>query len=232
MFLAQKNIKMCIFSALLFTGTKALSQNNKVGTWNLVNAEYYIKSKFFIWGEVQTRSQKMYQDFYYHELKGGMGYKPTKDITLLLGTGQYGTYSEGGNFKSPVLSHEFRIWEQLVLNNHIGRGKIEHRYRIEQRWRNGEYRNRFRYRFNPVIAINKSTIEKGTLFLSVYDEVFLTDVGPHFERNRVFAGLGYQVGKPVMVQVGWLNQFDYSAESKSTNKNYVQLGVYLQLNKE
>jgi len=231
MFLPQKLVKLSFVVLSVFITTCAFAQDSRVGTWNLVNAEYYIKNKYFVWGEVQTRSQKIYQEFYYHELKTGLGYKPNRNVTLLLGVGQYGTYSNGGNFKTPMANHEFRLWEQLVLNNYFGGAKIEHRYRIEQRWRGGEYRSRFRYRFFPMIPINKPNIEKGALFLAIYDEIFLTDIGPHFERNRIFGGLGYQVGAPVMVQVGWLNQYDFSAEKVATNKNFLQLGVYLQFNK-
>ena len=225
-------LKFGLTVVLIIITTTVFSQNNKVGTWSLINTEYYIKNKYFIWGEVQTRSQKVFSDFYYHELKAGIGYKPNQNITFLLGLGQYGTYSNDGNFKTPMLNHEFRIWEQLALNNYFGPAKIEHRYRIEQRWRGGKYRNRFRYRFFPMVAINKPGIEKGAVFIAAYDEIFLTDVGSHFERNRVFAGIGYQVSKPLMIQVGWLNQYDLSADNVATNKNFLQLGVYLQLNKQ
>lgn len=45
----------------------------------------------------------------------------------------------------PYVNDEFRIWQQLVLTNNIGRIKLEHHYRIEQRFTsNAGYRNRFR----------------------------------------------------------------------------------------
>src|SRR4051812_9321007 len=169
--------------ALVSISPDLMSQTNVLGSWDVANAEYYLNNKWNLWGEVQTRSQKLTDDFYYHELKGGVNFKPNKNLAVLLGTGQYGTYSNGGNFKSPVLSHEFRIWEQLTLVNNIGRVKIEHRYRIEQRWVNDNYRNRFRYRLNPIIPINKPAVEKGTLFATIYDEIFLTNRAQYFERN-------------------------------------------------
>jgi len=232
MFSKIKILKAVIFLSAFFITTNAFSQNNRVGTWELINAEYYFHQKYFVWAEAQTRSQKVFQDFSYDELKGGFGFKPNKNITVLVGIGQYETYTIGGNFKKPMTSDELRVWEQLVLNNYISRVKIEHRYRIEQRWRSGAFRNRFRYRFNPIIPLNKSSIEPGTLFASVYDEIFLTDIGPHFERNRVFGGLGYQFNKKLMVQVGWLNQYDISASNVATNKNFLHTSVYLQLHKQ
>ena len=74
----------------------------------------------------------MTDQFYYHELKGRVNFKPDKNVAILLGTVKYANYSNGGNFKSPVLTHEFRLWEQLTLVNTIDRLKDEKRYRIEQ----------------------------------------------------------------------------------------------------
>src|SRR5947209_16480812 len=101
------------------------------------------------------------------------------------------------------------MWEQFVLNNNIDRIKIEHRYRVEQRWINGNYFNRFRYRLNAVVPLNHSTTIPKTIFVSVFDEVFFTDKVPYFIRNRFFAGTGYQFNKIFTMQVGFIRQFDY-----------------------
>ena len=216
------NLKAIFFLMALFFTTLVAGQSNYLGAWNVVNADYQLNGKWSAWGEVQTRSQKFFNDFFYHELKGGGSFKPNKNVGLLIGFGQYATYSNGGNFKSPVLAHEFRMWEQLTLVNNINRIKIEHRYRIEQRWRGNEYRNRFRYRINPVIPINKSSIEKGCFYASVFDEIFLSDQAPHFERNRLFAGLGYQPLTTMTIQMGWIRQYDYNIASGGVHKDFFQ----------
>jgi hypothetical protein len=64
-------------------------------------------------GRSTVKVQKLTDRFYCHELKGGINFKPGKNVAILLGTGQYATYSNGGNFKSPVLTHEFTLWEQF-----------------------------------------------------------------------------------------------------------------------
>ncbi len=229
--LYKKTFRAAICSLALLCISSALkSQSNVLGSWNVANAEYYLNKKWNLWGEVQLRSQKLTDQFYYHELKGGINYKPNKNLAVLLGSGQYVTYSNGGNFKSPVLSNEFRLWEQLTLVNNIDRLKIEHRYRIEQRWLTIGYRNRFRYRLNPIIPINKSTVEKGTLFASIYDEIFLTNKGQYFERNRFFCGLGYQFSNPFTLQIGWIRQFDYLGNNTGRKKDFLQTTLFLRLN--
>ena len=64
------------------------------------------------------------------------------------------------------------------------------------------YRNRIRYRFNAFLPLNHPTFTSKTAFLSVYDEVFFNPRGPVFERNRLYAGLGYQFDKHWAVQAG------------------------------
>ncbi|MDB5246442.1 MAG: hypothetical protein JWQ40_836 [Segetibacter sp.] len=214
----------------LFYTTNAKSQNDKLGTWNILNAEYYLNKKWNVWVEGQLRTQKFVDDIYYHQMKGGFSYKLNKTTVFLFGAGQYATYSNGGNFKSPAISHEFRMWEQLTLTSNISRLKIEHKYRAEQRWFNRIYRNTFRYRFNPIVPINKHVIEKGTIYASVFNEVFMTNKAPYFERNRIFLGLGFMINDPLTVQAGFFRQFDYSLSNPGTRKDFIQTSVSFRLN--
>lgn len=207
------------------------AQSSFFGSWNVVNAQYSFTEKTSIWIEGQLRSQKFINDFFYHEMKTGINIKPNKNFNILLGMGQYATYSNGGNFKSPTLSHEFRLWEQFTLVNNIGRVKLEHRYRIEQRWRNDNYLNRFRYRINPIIPVNKPKMTNHTIFATLYNEVFFTDKPSYFERNRFFAGLGYQFSKTISVQTGWIRQFDYTP-STSTSKDFMLTTLFIRMHQK
>ncbi|WP_229201761.1 DUF2490 domain-containing protein [Arsenicibacter rosenii] len=169
------------------------------------------------WGgfaEVQARTNGLFSQYFYNELKGGVSYDLDKNFTVMLAGGRYATYdykavSEG------TLTLEKRFWEQLIINQYLARVKFEHRYRVEQRWlesRDGtiSYRNRIRYRLNGFLPINQKTVSPGAFFLSVYDEIFLNPKGPTFERNRLYAGLGYQFSKSLIVQAGWVNQTNYN----------------------
>ena len=183
--------------------------------------------------EVQARSQNLYTDFFYHQYKGGLFYYfSDTHNSVLLGGGRYTTYNYSGNFKSPVTTDEFRIWEQLILNNVYKHFNVEHRYRLEQRWVNNVFRPCFRYRLNPVYTINHEKLMPKTLFLSVYDEIFLGNNNPHFERNRYYYGMGYQFTNSFILQMGLLNQTDYNAKGgESSNKNYLQTSVIFNLDK-
>jgi hypothetical protein len=210
----------------------SFAQNDKLGTWNIVNFKYNTDQKWSVWAESQTRSQLFFNNFFYYEIKGGFGYSIDKNFSLLFGTGRYATYSNDGNFKKPFANEEFRLWEQVTMNQYLDRLKFEHRYRIEQRWlANGGYRNRFRYRLNAVLPLKNKRLDPKTFYLTAFDEVFLTNVAPYFERNRIFGGVGYKFNSAFVLQPGYIYQFDYRADNTKSGKGFFQVALFIELEK-
>lgn len=168
------------------------------------------------------------RDFNYYEYKGGISYDISKNFTVLLGVGRYTTY-QVDEYDSP-LTRETRLWQQLTQSQNIGRLKFEHRYRVEQRWLThrdrDEYRNRIRYRLNLQIPLNNEEIEAKTWFVSTYNEIFLNPNLQPFERNRLYAGLGYELSPEWILQAGWLNQYDYSPGTPRHKNNLVLTAVF------
>ncbi|TGE28190.1 DUF2490 domain-containing protein [Hymenobacter metallicola] len=186
------------------------------GSWGIgtVVLPGSVEKKWGGYAEVQARSNRLFNQYFYNELKGGVSYNLDKNFTVLLGAGRYHTYDEPG----PV-NVEKRLWQQLVLSQFMDRLKLEHRYRVEQRWQtfptdggndSTAFRQRLRYRLNAFLPLFHHTITDKTLFLSVYDEIFLNPRGPVFERNRVYAGVGYQFDKHLSAQLGWVRQANYT----------------------
>jgi len=141
------------------------------------------------------------------------------------------TYSDGNNFKKPYVNKEWRLWEQFLVNNYLGRVKLENRIRIEQRWTSSlGYRNRFKYRFNMVVPVTDKKIKPGTLYLTGWDEIYLTNSDPHFETNRMYAGAGLQISRQLTVQSGFLSQVSYKPDDTHSGKNYIQLTILVETN--
>ena len=226
----KRSVMACI--CLTFV-TLATAQTSNVGTWNIADLYYKLNSHYTLWMEVQTRSQNIYSDFFYHQYKGGLFYNfPNSHNSIFFGGGRYTTYNYSGNFKSPVTTDEFRIWEQLILNNVYSHFNVEHRYRLEQRWVNNVFRPCLRYRLNPTYPINHSTIVPKTLFVSAYDEIFIGNNNPHFERNRYYLGMGYQFSFLFTLQMGLINQTDFNAKGGQTDKNYIQTTLMFSTSKK
>ncbi len=221
-------MKLKITIIVLLISKFAFAQNKGLGTWHVVNAQLSLSQKWEVFTELQTRSNSFFDDFFYYELKGGLSYSINSNFSFLAGAGRYATYAGNGNFAKPFDSEEFRIWQQVTMNQYLERLKIEHRYRAEQKWMSGGYRNRFRYRLNMMLPLNNAKLVPGTFYLNVYDEIFLNNKAPHFERNRFFAGAGYILTPVTTVQAGYVNQYNYSL-SKRGAKNFLQFSLMLQL---
>jgi len=208
---------------LLFTLPAAFAQNSKAGTWGIATIVLPGDSshKWGGYSEFQIRTNGVLSQFMYDEIKAGISYDIDKDFTVLLGTGRYTTF-DYQNLSAGPITTENRLWEQVTTNQFLYRLKLEHRYRVEQRWVNGAYRNRFRYRLNVFVPFNHTKVIAKTWFLSVFDEVFLNNEVPNFERNRISAALGYQFDRSWIFQAGWINQYNYT-EASSNNKNNLML---------
>ena len=223
-------VQVIVLLAFLFINLSAQAQNNKTGVFGIATIVLPGDSAHR-WGgyaELQTRSDKPFNQFFYYETKAGISYDLDNSFTALLGTGRYVTDDNPENLK---VATEFRLWEQMTVNQFLDRIKLEHRYRIEQRWVNGLYRNRFRYRLNMFVPLNNTKIVAKTFFISIYDEVFLNNAAPNFERNRFSAALGYQFNKSINVQAGWLNQYNYSP-TFAADKNNLALTFMYRINRK
>ncbi|RYG47394.1 MAG: DUF2490 domain-containing protein, partial [Chitinophagaceae bacterium] len=222
-------MRTILVALLLFSSLSAISQRSHFGTWNVITTRVTLSEKWGFYNELQLRSQSFYNDHFYHEVKGGVSYAINKNFVVLLGVGDYQTYTDGGNFVKPVTAHETRLWQQLTMNHYLERIKFEHRYRIEQRWFNTGYRNRFRYRLNTAVPLNHKKMGPKTFYLAAFNEIFLTNKPPYFERNRLFAGTGYQMSKHFTIQPGYVYQFDYR-NNIGLGKHFFQLTLTIDIN--
>jgi hypothetical protein len=209
--------------ALVAGGAQA-QEFRDLGTWNILNARFQLNDRWQVSAEAQLRSLSFYQNFHYYEFKGGVGYKVTDQMAVFVGAGSYQTYAEGGNFVTPKVNDEFRAWSQVSLNNFWGRLRLEHRYRWENRWTLRGYRNRFRYRLQALLPLNRPKAQPGALYAVGWTELFLTDRATYFERSRNFLGLGYELNPRLAFQLGWVRQFDYFVTDE-IGRNFVQVSV-------
>lgn len=207
------------------------AQKENISSFNSVSLNYQFHPKFFLFSEFQTRGNEDFSHLDYYEIKGGIGYILTKNHKPLIGIGRYVNYTE-----KALSKEEFRFWLQDVINLNYGIFKFENRFRAEQSWfyepqkEVHSKRNRFRYRLNISAPLNSKKVEKGTISANIYDEVFfITPLKPAFARNRVYAGLSYQIQKELSLSCGYLWQREFGA---ITNRNFHYLYLALNINLE
>jgi hypothetical protein len=173
-----------------------------------------------------------------HQIRGTMDMFLTNNITISpIGYVYTWNYQYG---KQPLsIPENFHcFFEQINIKHNTGRVFLEQRARLEQRWQenkieqtdgsykveNYTYQNRFRYRFMINVPINKKMMSAGTVFLSAWDEVFVSfGKNIHYnlpDQNRIYGGLGYKFNKYGTVQLGYLNQLIIKKEGTLAESNH------------
>jgi hypothetical protein len=207
---------------LLISASPILAQQDAVGNWLMYFGTNKVSHNWSIHSEVQYRNHTITPINPEQLLiRMGMNYHINQNAFVTIGYGYVSGYEYQSEQSNPE-SEEHRIWQQFILTNKVGRVKFEHRYRVEQRWVNNDYRNRFRYRLMLFIPVNKPVIEKGAVFFGLYNEIFINGESPFFDRNRLYGALGYQINKISNVQVGMLNQ-----QQEGFGKWYLQLAIFI-----
>jgi hypothetical protein len=216
------------FLFLVSIALKGSAQTTGLGTWNIFNTKFTYTEKWSFFAEGQLRSLGFYNQFNYHELKGGVHYSIRPSVLFTLGAGSYQTYQPSGNFTIPKTNSEFRLWPQLIVLTNLGRINIEQRFRTEFRWQSIGFRNRYRYRMVASYPFGAATKGFKPWQVSVGDEIFFGKQNPFFEQNRLQLSLNYRLSQEMLVQLGYLNQV-LVATPKATRNHYLVLGYYLEI---
>jgi hypothetical protein len=200
----------------------SFSQNSETGNWFMYFGNQKINPKWNWHNEVQYRNYNFIGDTNQLLLRTGIGYNLTEDNNnLLLGYGFINTQKYIPNSEEKTDSNEHRIYQQFITKQKIGRLFINHRYRIEERFIKANFQMRFRYLLGINIPINTKTLEKNTIYLSAYNEIFINAESPIFDRNRLYGALGYYIHKNIKIEAGFMAQ-----TLENSNRNQFQIAIF------
>jgi hypothetical protein len=226
--------KNLIISLLLIIGIapKGIAQINedKLGAWYMYFYNTTIKTgPWGVQGDIQYRNFNLMGDLEQLLLRSGITYKPQNaNIKFTLGYGHITTGTFGDDEST---TQESRIYQEALYPVKFGeRFFTNHRFRYEQRFvESQDFRTRYRYNLFVNIPINQKTMGKNTLYLALYNELFINGerkVGNNkkvelFDRNRLYAALGFYIQKQLKVQLGVMTQTTNAVE-----KNQLQLSIH------
>ena len=200
----------------------SFSQKSETGTWFMYFGNQKINPKWNWHNEVQYRNYNFIGDTNQLLLRTGIGYNLTEDNNnLLLGYGFINTQKYLPNSEQKTDLNEHRIYQQFITKQKIGRLFINHRYRIEERFIKSNFQMRFRYLLGINIPINTKTLEKNTIYLSAYNEIFINAESPIFDRNRLYGALGYYIHKNIKIEAGFMAQ-----TLENSNRNQFQIAIF------
>ena len=198
--------------------------DDQVHGWVAYQGNHKLNRKFDLHTEYQWRRANGFSDWQQSLARVGLDYKLNPSVTVSCGYAWILTYPYGSQ---PIANqtHENRLWQQLILKQPIGNFQVQHRYRLEQRWTDNQFKQRIRYRAQILIPLQKSFVDnKQGLFLNVNNEVFLgfgKGIGKNIlDQNRFIGAVGYQFNKDFSLQMGYLNQFVIKSDGLHMERNH------------
>lgn len=209
---------------VLLVGT-ARAQDSKQGNWWMLFNNYSLGGGWNWHAEAQYRNYNFAGDLQQLLLRSGIGYNLSEgNNNLLLGYAYVlsANYVPGTDQKRENVEH--RMYQQFITRQAFGRVFVQHRYRVEERWLEEAFRWRFRYFLSLNVPLNKPSLERGALYLSAYNEVFVNGHSPHFDRNRTYGALGYVLHPNLRVELGYMRQ-----SVEKTGRDQFQIAIFSSL---
>ncbi|MFC3158277.1 Protein of unknown function [Chryseobacterium arachidis] len=206
--------------AFLAATTIVKAQKNDLGAWYMYFGNNKISKKLNFHNEIQYRNFDAVGDLEQLLIRTGIGYDLSENNNnILLGYGFILSQPYVNGEKTENIEH--RIFQQYITKQKFGRFYLQHRYRLEERFLQDDFRMRFRYFLGLNIPINNKEMLPKTFYGSVYNEIFLHLNSPTFDRNRVYGALGYVINKNMRIEAGYMNQIQ-----ENRNRGQVQIGFY------
>lgn len=224
--------RILLIAAVLGSSTPALAQvdQGQLGAWYTYAWTDRFENSSFGWqGDVQQRLWDVDGDLEQTLVRVGGTWQPADSkVRYTFGTAHIRSGAFGD---SSADSEEVRLYQEAFVPQTIGeRLLFSHRFRLEQRWVEGQdERNRLRYFLGLNIPLNQTTLGKGTVYVALYNELFVNleqDIGSnrkvdYFDRNRAYAALGYSISDRTRFQFGYMWQ-----ENEFFGKGQLQLNLF------
>jgi hypothetical protein len=225
-------MRQLLAAVLLCTTVPALAQvdQGQDGAWYTYAWTQRFEDSSFGWqGDIQQRNWDLADDTDQLLIRSGATWTPADSkVRYTLGAAWVRSSAFG---PSSADSEELRLYQEAFVPQTVGsRLFFSHRWRLEQRWLEGQdQRNRLRYSLGLNVPFNQGNLNQGAIYLSLYNELFLNlerGIGnqrkvDYYDRNRAYAALGYSLSDSSRLQFGYMWQ-----ETENWGKGQLQLSLF------
>lgn len=231
----KNNFLIAFFICSSFVAHAQKQIDNHLNSWWNTSTTVKVNDKFSVSGLYSWRRYDLVNTWQQSLARIGFNYKVKDNFTVTPGYDFVVTfpYKKGYDFD------EHRIFEQFTIKNKIGRIGVTHRYRLEQRFlqniivndqneyvpNGSRFRQRIRYRFILTMPLNHKEMTDKTLFISVFNELFLNigkgaGVKP-LDQNWVNASLGWKFNSKTSLKLGYQNQYFIKSNGYDVEQNHI-----------
>ncbi|WP_420577471.1 DUF2490 domain-containing protein [Ekhidna sp.] len=212
--------KLLLIISLLIIGFQSQAQDDIHGDsefWFLLLNHYKINEKWTVGNELHIRRTDFLSDNKQFILRPFVNFTPGESVIYSVGYSYIKTHPYG-EYPLPGTLPEHNFWEQVTINQTLGKSTFSHRYRMEHRYQGNlierppggaveidgyNFSNRFRYR----LTWRKPLSDK--YFIHVFDELWVSTDGNFrqatYNQNWIYAGIGKNVGNG-NIQLAYLHQ--------------------------
>jgi len=215
----MKKLLLLVSLLMVFNFSYAqINPEDKLGAWYELGSNHKVSDKTSIDTYMQVWLYELNDNFNFFLFKLGYNYhfNPKLTATVFLGYSDF-----DGNINTSVPhTYENRITEQILFKHKLSKIPLDHRFRIEHRFRRKtNFKTnaaRLRYRLGTKFNLNN------TWFIRLHNELLLTPKSSNTPENRFYTGLGINISKSNNIQFGYLNR----NTSSKQNLHRLQVGMY------
>jgi hypothetical protein len=198
-----------------------LAQDKNYGNWFVYFGNQKINNKWLLQSDVQYRLNQIPDQKSQLLLRAGIGYNLTEaNNNILLGLAFVESNREEVD-EIVSTSNEKRIYQQYLYRQKRNNWFLTHRVRLEERFIANDFALRSRYFLAVQKPLNGKLLNKRSLYASGFNELFIDISNQKFDRNRLFAGMGYGVTNDIRLETGYLIQ-----SQKNSTRGQFQFIVY------
>jgi hypothetical protein len=222
-----------VFAVLVFAASAEAQQTEDFGVWfggfangRLPSSWNNDQGAWRLWMDVQARFGDDASRFAQGVFRPGIGYSLGRGWTIW---GGY-AYIRTNPPYSTATTNEHRIWEQAIWGGKVGAATLSSRTRTEQRFVSTGSQTGWRLREFVKVARTLgsrkiwSAVVSDEYFFNLNSTDFGATAGP--DRNRFFVGPGFSLGKGVVVELGYLNQYTYRANGPDKNDHLLATNLF------
>jgi hypothetical protein len=204
-----------------FSATAQKTLNTEEQLWFGAFNQTRLTNKWGFWMDAHLRLRDNFVgDLSQGIVRGGPTYYVTDDIRLTAAYAYVHFFPASGH--ANISLYEHRPWQQVQWFVRGPRARLMQWVRLEERFRRTALNDneladgyrfnwRVRYNFAFFVPITKKRFESGGLQLILNDELMVNFgeeiVYNHFDQNRLFGGLVYQINKHAQIHAGYMNLY-------------------------
>ncbi|HRG01340.1 MAG TPA: DUF2490 domain-containing protein [Bacteroidia bacterium] len=201
---------------------------------NMLWLGYYnsiiINSKWSVNSDLQFRTKNEVKDYSQALVRADVSYKLKDRLTISVGFAHFRYFLTKEKTRG-----EWRPWQELKLIDKVGNCRVNHRFRIEQRFnetvKNSEATNdyqfnfRFRYRLDLRYPLLKEKESGNNLYALVGNEIMINAgnniIYNYFDQDRLYVGINYEINKKIALQLQYMHVWQQVSNGLTLNSTEV-----------